>query len=217
VGAVVLLFYVAFVPTSMLYLSIGSLDCLGPRCGVATSLAVTAGGVALLAGLSTVALLLMTSARPRRWFVFASLGGLSLVALALPAQIWANLTLSDGRAVTDNAMQLAFNIDSVTQDAVVSATGLTIWQGGDMWGPDIFVASCEGNDQGFVATARMHFGPGAGVDENARREIELAIEQSSARQMLIPESIELSPSWSRDGPEQSLTVTSSCQPLPPGG
>lgn len=211
-----LLLYLALVPTSLFYLSIGSLDCLGPRCSTATTLAVAGGALALVGGLTTVVVLIVFVVRPRRWGLLGSLCGLVLVALAFPMQVWANLTLSDGRALTSEAMQLAFDVDSVTQDAVVSATGLSIWQGGDVWGPDISVSPCEGNDQGFVATARLHFGPGAGVDENARREIELALEQSSARQMLIPESIELSPSWAQDGQEQSLTVTSSCQPLPPG-
>ena len=211
-----LLIYLAFVPTSILYLSIGSLECLGPRCSAATTLALAGGALAVVAGLATVVVLIVFVVRPRRWALLGSLCGLVLVALAFPVQVWANLTLSDGRALTDTAMQLAFDVDSVTQDAVVSVTGLSIWQGGDVWGPDISVASCEGNDQGFVATARMHFGPGAGVDENARGKIELAIEQSSVRKMLIPESIELSPSWSRDGQEQSLTVISSCQPLPSG-
>jgi hypothetical protein len=216
VGAVVLLFYVVFVPTSLLYLSIGSLDCLGSRCGVATSLSVTAGGVALLAGLSTVALLFMISARPRRWFVFASLGGLILVALAFPAQIWASMTLSEGRALTSEAMQLAFAVDSVVQDAVVSTTGLSIWQGSEIWGPDIFVTPCAHDDREFFAGVRLHFGPGAGLDEITRREIHRAIGQSTVRQMLIPEAIDLSPSWSMDGSDQLLTVTSSCQPLPQG-
>lgn len=214
--AVATLLYGVLVPAALAYLAIGSAECLGPLCARADQVVLVAGVVGVVASLAGAVLLIWTAARPRVWSLSGSIACLLILPFALVAQVWAASVLVEGRAHANDALQLGYSIDSVVQEAVMTSTGLSPWNDASVLGPDISVAPCSDLDEGFVALVTLHFGPGAGIDAGDRERIATAIHKSTTRRMLIPDSLSLVSNWSNNGEEQTLTVRSSCQPLPQG-
>lgn len=210
------LFLYLLVPAALMYLAVGSLECLGPDCLLAERVAVIGGIVSIVLALVGIVLLLVFAMRAR---VTVLLSGLIVIALQVPmvmSQAWATRTLSEGRAVSADAMQLAYSVDEVTQDAVVRAVNLSVWNGAGIWGPEVFAAPCPASSSDFVAGTRLHFGPSSGIDASARELITAAIQDSSLREIVIPPFVTISADWTPSGQNWSLTVTSECRPLPVG-
>lgn len=215
VGVVTLLYLV--VPIALTYLAIGSIECLGPRCTVAERVAVASGAVSIVVGLGVATLSVIIAFRPRGRTVVAAAVGLGILPLLLVTQAWGTRTLSEGRSVTDEAMQVAFGVDQVMQDAVFGATGMTVWTSPGVLGPDINVEACPVSTDEFVAFSRMYFGPEVGLSPEDRAAIDSAVTTSTSRTMALPGDIKLSTMWDVSGDEVVLTVKTNCQVLPAGG
>lgn len=215
VVALGLLLYL-FVPAALTYLAVGSRECLGPECAFAERVAVIFGVVSIVLALAGIVLLVVFAMRAR---VALLLPAVICIALQVPmvmSQAWATRTLSEGRAVSGEAMQVAFAVDEVTQDAVVRAVNLSVWDGAGIWGPDVFVEPCPESGSDFVAGTRLYFGPSSGVDAPAREAVIAAVLDSSLREIVVPPSVEISADWAPSGEDWILTVTSACLPLPTG-
>ena len=213
IGAAV---YVIVVPAALVFLAIGSIECLGQSCAPAQTMTLIFGALALVIGIATVVLLIVFAIRPRGRRLLIGVVGLALLPVLLTGQVWGTSTLSEGRAVTDAAMQLAFAIDNVAQDAIARATGLSVWDIPDVLGPGITVALCPTSSDSYVASVQLTFEGSSGIDEVTRGEIVDALEQSMLRTMLIPASVEIVSTWTPSGEDWTLTLESNCQPLPTG-
>jgi len=207
---------VLLVPAALVFLAVGSIECLGPSCAPAQTGTLVFGALAVAIGIAAIALLIAFAIRPTGRRLLIGLVGLAVLPFLIAGQVWGTSTLSKGRAVTDAAMQLAFAIDDVAQDAVVRATDASVWDSPGIRGPDTTVRLCSTNNAAYVASVQFHFGPSSGIDEVARGEILKALEQSTLNPMLIPTSVDLSSTWTSSGGDWSLTVESDCQPLPTG-
>jgi hypothetical protein len=203
------------VPSALTYLSIGS-PCLGPACTLAERTALGLGGAAILLGLVSIVLLIIFAIRPRAWSILVAITCIALQVPMVLGQTWATRTLSDGRALSNEAMQLAFAIDDLTQNAVAQAVNLSVWNSPGVWGPDTFVDACPTSAEEFIAGTRLYFGPSSGVDGPARDAILAEVEDSTVRAILLPPSVQVSASWGSRGDDWELTVESECQPLPIG-
>lgn len=213
--AVLVLGYALLVPTSLLYLAIGSIECLGPGCATANGAAVAGGVVGLLIGIATAALLIVLAARPRTALLIAALIGLILLPVALLGQAWGVRTLSDGRSIASEASQLGFAIDTSMQEVLVSVTGANSMQQPGILGPEQGLIECEGADgPGYQATSRLTFTPGSSIGAAERDALASEFTASRGRMILIPASIELQQEFAQADDGWSWTVTSGCQPLP---
>lgn len=213
IGAAV---YVVVVPPALVFLAIGSIECLGQSCAPAETVTLVFGALALVIGITSVVCLVFFAVRPRGRRLLIGVVGLALLPVFFAGQVWGTSTLSEGRAVTDAAMQLAFAIDNVAQDAIARATGLSVWDIPDVLGPDITVALCPTSSDSYVASVQLTFERSSGIDEATRGEIIDALEQSTLRTMLIPASVEIMNTWTPSGEDWTLTLESNCQPLPTG-
>lgn len=207
--------YALLVPTSLLFLSIGSLDCLGPECTTAQGAALAAGLVGVVAGVITCVLLIVLIIRARTTLLIASLVGLMVLPVALLAQAWGLRALSDGRSRYGEALQLSFDIDRAMQEVLVEVTGSSALQQPGINGPQMAVTDCEyAGGPGFQASSSLDITPAAGIDGAARSALEATFRQSRERMIMIPADIELAQDWQEVGSDQRWTVTASCQPLP---
>ena len=213
--AVIVAGYTLLVPTSLLYMSIGSTECLGPECGAATATTVIAGAAGLLVGITTCVLLILLAAKARNWLLIACLVGLMALPVALLTQAWGLRALSDGRALYGEAQQISFDLDRAMQEVLVEVTGASSLQQPGINGPDIAVVDCEqAEGPGYQGSSSLTFTSGSNLDASTYEEIEARFTQSRERMIMLPASIELQQQWQPDGADMRWTVTTSCQPLP---
>ena len=118
IGVVGAALYVLVVPAALVFLAVGSIECLGPSCAPAQTGTLVFGALAVAIGIAAIALLIAFAIRPTGRRLLIGIVGLAVLPLLLAGQVWGTSTLSKGRAVTDAAMQLAFAIDD---DAVTTA------------------------------------------------------------------------------------------------
>lgn len=212
-GAVLALGYTALVPSIVFFASIGSWECLGTNCDSAQAAIVGGTLIGYLAGLTTAALLVVLAFRPRRGVLIAAAVAVALAALALVVQVWGVATVTSGRDTGAAAMQVAFDVDQVAQQAVADTTGMSVWSTAGVTGPDIRVDVCPSDADQFVAMASLTFDTVAGLTEGDRDAISQGVVDSTTALMLLP-GVDLTPAWTQDGSRWILTVTSSCQPVP---
>jgi len=168
--------YVLVVPAALVFLAVASIECLGPSCAPAQTGTLVIGALAVAIGIAAIALLVTFAIRPTGRRLLIGVVGLAVLPFLLAGQVWGTSTLSEGRAVTDAAMQLAFAVDDVAQDAVVRATDMSVWDIPGIRGPDTAVSLCSTNSAAYVASVQFHFEPSSGIDEVARGEILKALE-----------------------------------------
>lgn len=214
-GAVVVLGYTGLVPSIVLFASIGSWECLGANCDAAQTALVAGSAAGYLGGLSAVVLLTLYAFRPRRWTLIVALIAILVSALALVLQVWGASTVSSGRDAGAEAMQVAFDVDQVMQQAVADTTGMSVWSTSGVTGPDVRVSVCPDDPTAFQAISSLTFDVEANLPAEDRDAITQAVEVSTTALMLLPDA-SLTTEWSQDGSRWVLTVTSSCQPIPEG-
>jgi len=214
--AVIVAGYALLVPASLLLLSIGSLDCLGPGCELAVPAVIVGGGVGVLAGVGTAIVLVILAIRPRRPLLVAALVGLAILPVALLVQGWSVRTLDDGRDVAAEGSQLAFAIDRSMQEVLVEITGGSSLQQSGILGPDGGVSPCAlpDGEPGYQAWSRLVFTQGSALSEEDLQDVRSRFDQTRERMILIPIEISLTQDWQPDGSEVRWTVTSTCLPLP---
>jgi len=213
IGAVLALGYTAVVPSIVFFASIGSWECLGANCDSAQTAIVVGTALGYLAGLTAVVLLVVLAFRPRRGVLVAAVLAIVLAALALVVQIWGVATVTSGRDRGAAAMQVAFDVDQVAQQAVADTTGMSVWSTAGVTGPDVRVDVCPSDADQFVAMASLTFDTVAGLTEGDRDAISQGVVDSTTALMLLP-SVDVTSAWTQDGSRWILTVTSSCQPVP---
>lgn len=216
IGAVLALGYTAVVPSVVLFASIGSWECLGASCGVGQTALLVGTGAGYLAGLTAVVLLAVLAFRPRRGILVAALVAIVTAALALVLQIWGVATVASGRDAGATAMQLAFTVDQVAQQAVADTTDMSVWSTPGLTGPDVHLGLCPDADDQFVAISSLTFDVESGLTDADRAVITQAITDSTTALMLMP-GVGLSTDWTQDGSRWILTATSACQPIPEEG
>ncbi len=214
-GAVVVLGYTGLVPSIVFFASIGSWECLGANCDAAQGALVVGTAAGYLGGLSAAVLLTLYAFRPRRWTLVVALAAVLVSALALLLQVWGVSTISSGRDAGAQAMQAAFDVDQVMQQAVADTTGMSVWSTSGVTGPDVRVSVCPDDPTAFQAISSLNFDVEANLPAEDRDAITEAVAVSTTALMLLPDA-SLTTQWSQDGSRWVLTVTSSCQPIPEG-
>jgi len=213
--AVIVAGYSLLVPTSLLYLSIGSTECLGPECGAATATTLIAGASGLLVGITTCVLLVLLATKARNGLLIACLVGLMALPVALLTQAWGLRTLSDGRARYGEAQQISFDLDRAMQEVLVEVTGANSLQQPGILGPQSEIAACQRPDgPGYQASSSLTFTPSSDVDQDAAASLQARFTQSRDRMIMLPSELMLTQDWRPDGADLRWTVTASCLPLP---
>lgn len=214
--AVIVAGYALLVPATLLALSIGSTECLGPGCGLAVPLTLIGGGLGVLAGIATAVLLVVLAIRPSRPLLIAGLIGLAILPAALLVQGWSLRILDEGRGVAAEASQLSFAIDRSMQEVLVEVTGGSSLQQPGILGPEGSATACELADgqPGYQAWSRLTFTDSSPLSAQDRQEIQARFDQTRERMILIPAEIALTQDWQPDGSQVHWTVTASCLPLP---
>lgn len=212
-GAALALGYTALVPSIVFFASIGSWECLGTNCDPAQAAIVGGTVIGYLAGLTAVVLLVVLVFRPRRGVLVAAVLAIVLAALALVVQVWGVATVTSGRDRGAAAMQVAFDVDQVVQQAVADITGMSVWSTSGVTGPDVRVDVCPSDTSQFVAMSSLTFDTVTGLTEGDRDAISQGVVDSTTALMLLP-GVDVTSAWTQDGSRWILTVTSSCQPVP---
>lgn len=208
--------YAVLVPAALLYLSIGSLQCLGPRCELAVTVGLAGGATGVLAGVSTVIVLVLLAVRPTKALLIAGLIGLTVLPVALLAQVWGLRALDEGRGLAAEAQQLSFDIDRAMQEVLVEVSGASSLQQPGILGPEGGATLCElpEGEPGYQAWSRLIFTSGSSVSAQDQRAVQARFDETRERMIMIPASISLKQDWQTDGTDARWTVTTSCQPLP---
>lgn len=214
--AVIVAGYALLVPAALLYLSIGSLDCLGPQCERAVTVGLAGGAVGVLAGVATVIVLVLLAVRPSKALLIAGLIGLTVLPVALLAQVWGLRALDEGRDVAGEAQQLSLEIDRAMQEVLVEVSGASSLQQPGILGPEGGATACElpGGEPGYQAWSQLIFTSGSRVGAQDQRSIQARFDETRERMIMIPASISLEQDWQSDGTDARWTVSTPCQPLP---
>lgn len=216
VVAVIVAGYALLVPTSLLFLAIGSLECLGPGCTLATPAAVGGGAIGIVGGIGTAVVLVILAIRPGKALLITSLVGLALLPIALLIQGWSLSVLDEGRDVSADAQQLSFELDRAMQEVLVEVTGASSLQQPGILGPESGALPCDLPDgnPGYQAWSRLVFTSGSQIDAAGRQNVQSRFDETRERMITIPATIELTQTWEQEGSDAQWTVTASCQPLP---
>lgn len=203
-------------PAGMLYLSIGSLGCVGPGCNAATAVAWIAGAVAFIAGLTATVMCILIAVRPQRWRVIGAAIALIVFALAIAGQIGNLSNLRSGQAAYDAALQTAFGVDSAMQEILFAATGLTIWGDDGLTGPFLDAVSCELADggSGYQASAAITISDRLQPGEADRTGLTRYFDSSRERLLTLDAQLPVTHEWTRTDSGWRWTITTACRSLP---
>jgi len=216
IAAVIVAGYALLVPAALLFLSIGSLECLGPPCDFAVPVSLVGGAAGVLAGVATAVVLVILAVRPSKALLIAGLIGLTVLPIALLAQVWGLRALDEGRHLAAEAQQLSFELDRAMQEVLVEVSGASSLQQPGILGPEEGANACDlpGGELGYEAWSQLTFTGGVQVSLEEQQAIRDRFDQTRERMIMLPADISLTQEWQPDGEDIRWKVTASCQPLP---
>lgn len=216
IAAILVVGYALLVPAALLYLAIGSLDCLGPGCELAPTVSTAAGAIGILVGIATATVLGILAFRPRTGLVITALAGLAILPVALLGQGWSLRALDAGRETFNDAQQLALEIDRAMQEVLVEVSGSGSLEQPGILGPDISVVGCDLADgtPGYSASSELTFTSASSLTRSDLDQLVATFDGSRQRMIMIPSGIDLAQDWQQAGADMSWTVASTCQPMP---
>lgn len=203
------------IPPVLLYLSIGSVGCLGEGCSSATTLAVVSGAAGLAAGLVATVMLILTAFRPRRAKAISAAIALLVLAIAIATQVGSLSSLRNGQATYGSALQTGFGVDSAMQEILFAATGLTIWGDDGLTGPIIDATACTLADgsAGYQATAAITLSDRLQPAEADRDGLARFFDSSRERLLTLDPQLPVTHDWLRTDAGWRWTVATECRPL----